>query len=62
MMKARVGADTCIGCDLCEETCPRALMMVDDKAAVQVEPVPAEAETACQQAENDCPVKALSPE
>lgn len=59
-MKAIVDADACVGCGLCEETCPRVFKMVDDKAVVQVEPVPADAEDDCRAAQEGCPVNAIS--
>ena len=61
-MKAKVDAETCIGCGLCEQICPDVFRMEDDKAVVRVETVPAEAEAACQNAADQCPVTAITVE
>ena len=59
-MKAIVNEDTCIGCGLCESVCPEVFKMNGDKAVVYTNPVPAQAEAACKQAVNECPVTAIS--
>lgn len=60
IMKATVDANTCIGCALCENTCPEVFKMNDsDIAEVIADPVPAEAEATCQLAADDCPVDAI---
>ncbi len=59
-MKAIVNPDTCIGCELCVQTCPEVFKMADDKAVVHADPVPASAEQACQQAADECPVNAIA--
>ncbi|PKL42294.1 MAG: ferredoxin [Candidatus Riflebacteria bacterium HGW-Riflebacteria-1] len=61
-MKAKVDVDTCIGCGLCEQICPDVFKMEEDKAVVRGETVPAEAETACQNAADQCPVAAITVE
>jgi ferredoxin len=59
-MKAIVDADACVGCGRCEELCPTVFTMVDDKAVVQVDPVPGAVEPECRQARDECPVDAIS--
>lgn len=60
-MKAYVDKDTCISCGLCPSLCPEVFEMEDDgKAGVIVEAVPAEAEGSAKEAEESCPVNAIS--
>lgn len=60
-MKATVDPDTCIGCAVCEGTCPEVFEMSDDDlAVVKVDLVPAEAEGTCREAAEECPVEAIS--
>ncbi len=61
-MKASVDQNTCIGCELCVQTCPEVFKMKDDKAIAFCNPVPAGAEETCKQAAGDCPVSAISVE
>lgn len=58
-MKAIVDKDTCIGCELCVDTCPEVFEMDGDKAAVTADPVPPAVEGTCQQAADECPVTAI---
>lgn len=58
-MKATVNED-CIGCGLCEGTCPEVFSIGDDGVAHAVEEdVPEEAEDTCQEAAESCPVSAI---
>lgn len=60
-MKAKVDENACIGCGLCESTCPEVFKMNDDNIAeVIVDQVPAEAEASCREAEENCPTDAIS--
>ena len=59
-MKATVDPDTCIGCALCAELCPDIFKMKGDKAVVTVAAVPKEAERACKEAADGCPVTAIT--
>jgi len=59
-MKAKVDQDTCIGCALCVEICPDVFKMEDNKAVVYVAVVHKEVEDACKQAEDECPVTAIT--
>ncbi len=58
-MKAQVDKDTCIGCELCVDTCLEVFEMDGDKAIVIADPVPIAAEDTCQQAADECPVAAI---
>lgn len=59
-MKAKVDKDICIGCGLCESTCPEVFSIEDDGLAIAIDAaVPADV---CEEAENardGCPVSAI---
>lgn len=58
-MKAKVIADTCIGCGLCVSTCSDEFKMDGDKAVAISPDVPKAAEATCKQAADECPVTAI---
>lgn len=58
-MKAIIDADACVGCGLCADLCPHVFTMNDDVAEVVVEVVPEEAQDACREATDACPVTAI---
>ena len=58
-MKFKVDADTCIACGACEETCPE-VFAVDDYSTVKVDDVSAELQESALEAEEGCPVGAIS--
>ncbi|HUJ17244.1 MAG TPA: ferredoxin [Nitrospirota bacterium] len=58
MAVPKVDTDTCIGCGLCSELCPKVFELRDDKAWVVN---PGACSTCdCQQAVDSCPVTAIS--
>jgi len=61
-MKATVNADTCIGCSLCEGTCPAVFKMEGAIAKVIADPVPSDAQADCETARDNCPVTAITTE
>lgn len=60
-MKAVVDGDLCIGCGLCEETCPEVFRLADDGLAYVIDDNPA-AETYAdiEECVELCPVAAIS--
>ena len=62
-MKAHVDHETCIGCGVCPSVCPEVFEMRDDGLShVIVDTVPAGAEDAAKDAEESCPVDAITVE
>ena len=60
-MKAIVDKDTCIACGLCPSICPECFEMEDDgKAGAIVDEVPDGSEDSAKEAEESCPVNAIS--
>ena len=61
-MKATVNED-CIGCGMCEGTCPEVFAIGDEGVAENiVEEVPEDAEDSAQEAADNCPVSAIEVE
>ena len=58
-MRAIVDEETCTGCEQCEETCPEVFEINGDLAKVIADPVPEDAEDACRDAADECPVEAI---
>jgi len=58
-MKVVVDEETCIGCGLCEETCPEVFEMKDDKARVKADEVPENVANACHETAENCPAEAI---
>jgi len=61
-MRASIDSEICTGCELCVETCPEIFEMDEDEgvARVKVEEVNEDAEECTRQAEQDCPVEAIT--
>lgn len=59
-MKAKVDPDICTGCGLCPDICPQVFEMDGDIAKAKGDTVPADAEDACREAAEGCPVEAIS--
>ena len=58
-MKVTVDEETCIGCEVCVDTCPEVFEMVDDKARVKINEVPRDVVESCREATENCPVEAI---
>ena len=58
-MQAIVDSETCIGCELCVETCPEVFEMDGDIAVVKLDPAPEDCVETCRTAAEDCPVDAI---
>ena len=60
-MKFTVNED-CTGCGLCEATCPEVFELEDDVAVVKVDEVDEADQESALEAEDACPVDAISHE
>lgn len=58
-MKVTVDEETCIGCEVCVDTCPEVFEMVNDKARVKINEVPKDVVESCREAAENCPVEAI---
>lgn len=62
-MKAKVDRDICIGCGACESICPEVFELDDESiSTVIVDEVPEHLESDILDAEEGCPVDAISVE
>jgi len=58
-MKVTIDEETCVGCEVCVETCPEVFEMKDDKVYAKVNEVPKEVVNTCKEAAENCPVEAI---
>ena len=59
MAKITIDTSTCVGCGLCEQTCPDVFEMIDEKACVKLDEVPDPLAETCREAAEECPVEAI---
>ena len=57
-----IDPDLCTACELCVDTCPDLYEMGDEVAEVKVDTVPPKYENCALEAEDNCPVQAISHE
>ena len=57
-MKVKIDEDVCTACGLCVDSCPEVFDM-EDVAVVKVDEVPSDAEDACREAVESCPVECI---
>ncbi len=58
-MKVTVDEETCVGCEVCVDTCPEVFEMVDDKAVAKMSEIPKDLLESCREASENCPVEAI---
>jgi ferredoxin len=58
-MKAVVNKETCIGCGLCESTCPDVFEMIDNIAVPKSDEIDAKDQECLKKMVHDCPVNAI---
>ncbi|MBU4439204.1 MAG: ferredoxin [Acetobacterium sp.] len=62
-MKAIVDREACIGCGLCESVCPEVFELDGENIAVViVDVIPQELEDSAIEAQDECPVSAITVE
>lgn len=61
-MKVSIDPDLCTACGLCVDDCPEVFELGDEVAKVIADPVPADKEGCVLEAEESCPVEAISHE
>jgi ferredoxin len=59
-MKFTVDKEVCVGCGACEAICPEVFKLVDDKSQVILDPVQDKIIPTALEAEENCPVQAIS--
>ena len=59
-MKFTVDQDLCIGCGACEDTCPEVFELPADTSQVKLDSVPEDLQQSALDAEEGCPVDAIS--
>ncbi len=55
-----VDEDTCLGCGQCEEVCSDVFKLEDEKAKVILDEIPEDLQDLCREAEEICPVSAIT--
>ena len=58
-MKADIDRSGCIGCGLCEKTCPAVFFMADDGLAEVLGGIASKDEAAAREAAEGCPVNVI---
>ena len=61
-MKTKIDPELCTSCGLCVDTCPDLYEMSNESAVVIVETVPEDLDGCALEAEESCPVEAISHE
>ncbi len=58
-MKVKIDEAACIGCELCEQTCPEVFEMREDIAVVISDPVTEESKSSVEDCAQSCPTDAI---